>query len=127
VSGTTDAAGRLRPVLVVDDDEDVRDVVATVLDDAGFTVALAGDGREALRRLREEGVTPCLILLDLMMPVMDGWEFRRRQLQDRRFSRIPVVISTAVPESVTRELAPHAVIPKPCDLDRLLSVVDALR
>jgi CheY-like chemotaxis protein len=101
-------------------------MIAEWLGMSGYRVRLAKHGRDALDAL-EVAPLPGVIVLDLMMPVMDGWEFRRRQLQDRRFARIPVVISTAVPESVTRELAPHAVIPKPCDLDRLLSVVDALR
>jgi len=124
VSG--DAAGRRRPVLVVDDDEDVRDVVATVLDDAGFAVALAGDGSEALQRLRQGGVTPCLIILDLMMPVMDGYRFRAEQRADAALAAIPTLVFTAGsvgPE--VKALDPLAVIRKPIDLNRLLELIRA--
>jgi CheY-like chemotaxis protein len=119
-------AGRRRPVLVVDDDEDVRDVVATVLDDAGFAVALAGDGSEALRRLRQGGVTPCLIILDLMMPVMDGYRFRAEQRADAALAAIPTLVFTAGsvgPE--VKALDPLAVIRKPIDLNRLLELIRA--
>jgi len=126
VSGAPDAAGRRRPVLVVDDDEDVRDVVALVLDDAGFAVELAADGREALRRLREGGTTPCLILLDLMMPVMDGYRFRAEQRADAALAAIPTLVFTAGgigPE--VDALGAIAVIRKPVDLKRLLELIRA--
>src|SRR2546425_9329784 len=68
-------------ILVVEDDPDARDEMARVLRSEGYDVAAAGDGEEALAELRR--AAPALILLDLMMPVMDGFEFRVRQMQDR--------------------------------------------
>jgi CheY-like chemotaxis protein len=119
-----DPAGVPSPVLVIDDDEDVREVVATVLGDAGFAVEVAGDGAEALRLLRGEGLAPCLILLDLMMPVMDGYRFRAAQRDDPALAAIPTIIFTAGGVGAEVEaLAALAVVRKPIDLRRLLAIV----
>ncbi len=77
-------------VLVVDDDRDICEVVQTVLELEGYAVVTAGDGAEALARLRA-GVRPCLIILDLMMPNMNGMQFREQQ-QDPELRAIPVVV-----------------------------------
>ena len=78
-------------VLLVDDDEDIRESIADVLRHYGFRVETAADGRDALERLRAGGPAPAVILLDLMMPVMDGWQFRAAQLADAALAPIPVV------------------------------------
>lgn len=83
-------------VLVVDDDVDLKELLADMLRGEGLPVTVASNGLEALETLRR-GLTPCVILLDLMMPVMDGWQFRTRQLQDERLREIPTVIFTGVP------------------------------
>ena len=81
----------IAPILVVEDDADIRSGVAEVLREEGYDVATAAHGAEALEWLRT-GNSASLILLDLMMPVMDGWEFRGEQLRDPRAARIPVVV-----------------------------------
>ena len=84
-----------RTILVVDDDLGIRESLGAVLESAGYRVRLAANGEAALGALGSEPGLPDLILLDLMMPVMDGWQFRSRQLQDPRLREIPVVIISA--------------------------------
>jgi CheY-like chemotaxis protein len=67
-----------RMILIVEDDRDIAETVADILDDRGYAVVLAANGREALNLIENGRETPALILLDLTMPVMDGWEFKRR-------------------------------------------------
>src|SRR6476619_7846857 len=81
-------------ILVVDDDSDIRDSLREVLEDEGYTVACVGNGREALEYLHR-APRPRVILRDLMMPVMDGWQFRREQKQDADIANIPLVVITA--------------------------------
>ena len=81
-------------VMVVDDDADIRDVLVTVLEDAGFRVVTAANGLEALARL-QEGPLPSVVLLDLMMPVMDGYAFRALQQDDPMLNAIPTLVLTA--------------------------------
>ena len=82
-------------VLVVDDDRDIRDSLVEVLQDQGYHAIGAGNGREALDALRTSAEMPCLILLDLMMPVMDGREFREEQLKNPAWTSIPVIVISA--------------------------------
>jgi CheY-like chemotaxis protein len=89
-------AGECNGVLVVEDDADILRAVVQVLQDEGYAVRAAENGRAALTALREPGAPrPCVILLDLMMPVMDGWAFRAEQLRDPALSDIPVIVLTA--------------------------------
>jgi CheY-like chemotaxis protein len=81
-------------ILIVDDDEDVRDVLEMLLDDNGFDVVTAANGRRALELL-ESGETPSLILLDLMMPVMSGWDLWDSLQQSPAYRDIPVIVLTA--------------------------------
>jgi two-component system response regulator MprA len=106
-------------VLIVEDDRDIRECIADALEVEGYSVALAGNGREALEKLRA-GVRPELILLDLLMPVMSGWEFRHEQLADPLLSGIPVVVVSA---SVPGGLRPDRHLSKPFGVDELLEVV----
>jgi CheY-like chemotaxis protein len=71
-----------RTIMIVEDDVDIADLVATTLEDDGYAVLVATNGQEALDKLRAAGTRPSLILLDLMMPVMDGWQFRKAQTAD---------------------------------------------
>jgi CheY-like chemotaxis protein len=106
-------------VLVVDDDEDIREALQTLLEDEGYRVLLARNGLDALTCLRG-GERPCVILLDLMMPVMTGWAFRDEQLQDPLLAPIPVIVITAAHRPappVTR------ILYKPLRADDLLSVI----
>jgi CheY-like chemotaxis protein len=109
-------------VLLVEDNEDVREMMSVVLQMAGIRVLMAANGREALQVLTDSA-EPCLILLDLMMPVMDGWEFRTILKNDSRLSRIPIVVVSAMTEDMVERLGATAYLPKPVDIDRLLDVV----
>ena len=110
-------------VLVVDDERDVRQLLSTYLNLQGFSVITASNGREALTRLCE--VQPCVILLDLMMPVMDGVEFRKRQQQDPRWSAIPVVCLSAKhdAEIIAQSMNLVECICKPFDIERVADLV----
>jgi CheY-like chemotaxis protein len=82
-------------VVVVDDDEDWRDLVVQFLEEEGFAAVGAANGREALARCRAERVPPVLGVLDLEMPIMTGWEFRREQLRDPALARVPVIVTSS--------------------------------
>ena len=84
-------------VLVVDDDKNVCELIKTALASGGYSSVVAGNGREALDYLKKAARRPGLILLDLMMPEMTGWEFRRLQQQDPAIADIPVAIITGLP------------------------------
>jgi CheY-like chemotaxis protein len=110
-------------VLVVDDDVDIRETVIEVLADAGYEVASAGNGAEALDALRT--VSPDLILLDLSMPVMSGEQFRTRQLREPKLAGIPVVVMSAAArlEEKTAGMKASALLAKPVKLSDLLAAV----
>jgi CheY-like chemotaxis protein len=110
------------PVLIVEDDADLREMMAQLLSLEGFKTETAANGRDALRYL-ELGDTPDVILLDLMMPVMDGWEFRRRQVQDPSIASVPVVVLSALDPARAADLGGTAFLKKPLDFDRLLELV----
>ena len=113
-------------VLLVEDDEDIRASVGDILREEGFGVVTAVDGDDALRYLRAAAEPPRLILLDLMMPVMDGWAFRAAQLADERLAKIPVVILSAATD-VDRHAAQLRVedfLVKPLEVPRLLDAVE---
>jgi CheY-like chemotaxis protein len=110
-------------VLVVEDDPELRQSICTVLDDAGYTSWPAENGEIALKRAREE--RPCVILLDLMMPIMNGFEFRSEQLRDPKLSSIPVVVITADGRAADKARTLHAdYLKKPIHLDALLELVN---
>jgi len=106
-------------ILVIDDDSDIREVVGEALQFAGYEVSTARDGREGL--LGARSFRPDLILLDLMMPGMSGWEFRAAQLRDPVLARIPVVVVTALGRDPDIQVS--AVLSKPFRLDDLLAQV----
>jgi len=117
-----------RAILLIEDDPSIQGAISLLLERDGFTVTCAGNGAEALRLL-DAGEPPALILLDMMMPIMNGLEFREAQQRDPRLAAIPVVVLSATPgaeESVDLP-PPSAVIPKPFDIDQLLAVVEAHR
>jgi CheY-like chemotaxis protein len=111
-------------VLVIEDDEGVSESLAAVLRDEGYHVEVVHDGVAALRRLASAPL-PSLILLDLMMPGMDGLNFRRAQLADERLSSIPVIIVSARPDVAARaaELRADDYLRKPMSFQELLHVV----
>ena len=109
-------------ILVVDDDDAVRETIVEVLEDARYDVRAARNGREAIDILRSNS-RPCLILLDLMMPVMNGWEFVRETAQDPALSDLPICLVTAVAATQRLPDGPVAVVRKPLELTALLNVV----
>jgi CheY-like chemotaxis protein len=108
-------------VLVVDDDESIREALSSILEDEGFNVRNASDGAEALRQLAVAPL-PGLIILDLMMPVMSGWEFRAAQKADATLASIPVCVITAA-NIATKPIDADQVIRKPFDYEKLLDIV----
>jgi CheY-like chemotaxis protein len=119
---STDAA-RPIDVLVIDDDRDIRDTIQELLEGEGYSVATAENGAAALQKLRH--VRPQLILLDLMMPVMDGASFREAQMNDESLAAIPTVVMSARndPGKEAGPLLVRACLSKPIELDDLLALV----
>jgi CheY-like chemotaxis protein len=118
-------AAAVPPVLLVEDDPDIRQAMKFLLELDGLRVATAANGAQALSKLRG-GLRPCLILLDLMMPVMDGFEFRKQQMQDAALSAIPVVVYSGHynPQASAARLGASAYLQKPLDVDALLRLVE---
>lgn len=112
-------------VLYVEDDEDLCDVVSETLEDAGYAVSIAANGAIAMTALQAASDLPCLILLDLMMPVMDGEHFLQEMRRDPRLSAVPVVLLTADGHATTKAvtLGVHGGLGKPVELNDLLSTV----
>jgi CheY-like chemotaxis protein len=108
-------------VLVVDDDQDCLDALGTVLVDVGYRVSTARNGREALDQIREQGA-PCIVVLDLLMPVMSGAEFLEHRKADPLLARTPVVIVTATDAKLESRTDP--VLRKPIDFDQLLRQIE---
>ena len=118
------ANGHERSILIVEDDLDVREALTQVLEFEGYVVAGATNGQEALDRLRA-GEHPSLILLDLMMPVMDGLQFRAAQMGDPSLAHIPVIVISAdgkVDQKVA-SLGVAGYMKKPLDVDSLLALI----
>jgi CheY-like chemotaxis protein len=113
-------------VLVIEDDADILRAVVQVLEDEGYAVRAAENGRVALAVLREPGARPpCVILLDLMMPVMDGWAFRAEQLRDPALAAIPVIVLTADGNAVEKAQLMNGAgaLRKPVELLTLLEAI----
>lgn len=109
-------------VLIVDDDGAVRLTLKAYLESQGLTVESAGNGAEALDLLRKE-MLPQVILLDLMMPVLSGWQFLDLKAKDARLKRIPVILTTSFEHEGIRLEQVVAMVRKPFDLERVLKAV----
>jgi CheY-like chemotaxis protein len=111
--------------MLIEDDADVSDAIASVLEDCGYSVRVAPNGDEALAELRASDSLPDLILLDLMMPVMDGWQFREAQKRDASLAAIPVIVLSADAdiEVAARQLGCEGWLPKPIKLRILRDAV----
>ena len=114
-----------RRVMIVDDDADIRESLMEFLEDHGFETIGARDGLEALQTLGSTDRPPCVIILDLMMPNMDGRTFREKQLEQEPLADIPVVVISAYRDAAHshREMQAAAWIPKPLNLTTLLRVI----
>ncbi len=113
-----------KSVLVVEDDDDLRAALTTLLEIHGYGVREATNGREALAQLTDPEAI-CLILLDLFMPDMNGWAFRTEQMKDARCARVPVVVISADANAARRAISPGviAALTKPVEYDDLLKVI----
>ena len=115
-------------MLIIEDDPDLRDALHELLAGEGYEVSTAAEGQEGLARLGAPP-RPCLVLLDLMLPNMDGFEFRVRQLEDPELAPIPVIVLSGggdVEQKVAR-LGVAAALTKPLDFERLLECVARCR
>jgi CheY-like chemotaxis protein len=116
-----------RSILLVDDDEGIREALTETLVDEGFLVHVARNGREALDWLHDHAEISYVVLLDLMMPVMDGRAFLRHRQSDPRLARVPVVVISAddgyAKVSLTHQI--NDCIPKPIAISRLLAAIQA--
>jgi CheY-like chemotaxis protein len=119
---TGTAASSRDYILVVEDDKDLRDSLCEALELEGYAAVAAENGQAALRHLAT-GAQPCMILLDLMMPVMDGWTFRQELLKDAACAEIPVIVMTAATPGRARAVAAQAVLYKPLHMGRVIDVV----
>ena len=108
-------------VLLVEDHPDVRDMMSLALELSGHHVSTAANGKEALEVLREE--QPCVILLDLMMPVMDGWQFCAALERNSSAREVPLIVISALSDLPGR-IPADAHLAKPVDIDRMLELVD---
>jgi CheY-like chemotaxis protein len=106
-------------VFIVEDDVDTREMLGRFLELEGFAVETAANGKQALERL-SVGARVSVILLDLMMPVMDGWEFRRQQSRRQDLASIPVIVVSAAGRDRLEQIEADAYLSKPVDLEALL-------
>jgi DNA-binding response OmpR family regulator len=115
-----------RNLFVVDDDEDLRDTMREALQAAGFEVQESGDGATALAQLQRGAEPPDMILLDLVLPDCDGFDFRARQLADARLAAIPVLVLSGARDvrAIAAALRVTGYLQKPFTARRLLEVID---
>jgi CheY-like chemotaxis protein len=117
-----------RRILIVEDDDDISSSMTELLEEEGYAVTRAANGVEALSRLRSGGELPQLVLLDLMMPLMDGYEFRETQRRDPKLSGIPIVLMSAGGDLKANavELGVRGVLRKPfLDIGTVLETIDS--
>ena len=108
-------------ILVVDDDEGIREAMVSILQVMGYSVASANNGKEALDYLRN-AATPDLIISDLAMPIMDGRQFRREQVKEPRLAKIPVIVVSALSDQT--DIDANEIFIKPVEVEILLAAVD---
>jgi len=125
--GAQRARRRLKTILLVDDDPGVREATGELLREVGYFVETAADGVEALERLHSSGAIN-LILLDLNMPRMNGFDFRQRQVEDPTLAAIPVIVMTAYGQLAeqTARLGPLPCLRKPVNADELVAQIEKL-
>jgi CheY-like chemotaxis protein len=119
-SGNDSAPETSGRVLIVEDDEAICDAFREALEMEGYRVITALNGREALERIQQHGL-PDLIFLDMMMPIMNGWQFLEARAQDRSLAAVPVVIVSAAGDKARADNT-AGFIKKPADLDSILDL-----
>lgn len=111
-------------ILLVDDNKSIRECLTWVLDEEGYAIATASNGEEALTFLEKISLLPSLILLDVMMPIMNGWQFLEKKRLNLRLNKIPVLISTAKINLEDRLFqANEYFLPKPFDIEELVALI----
>ncbi|HYA34180.1 MAG TPA: response regulator [Candidatus Binataceae bacterium] len=115
-----DLISKSAAILIVEDDEDARSALAEVLEMSGYAAVGVSNGLEALGYLKDSQQLPSLIILDLMMHGMDGWEFRRLQKRDSKLAHIPVIVVTALNGA---RIDANEIMVKPLDIESFLGVV----
>jgi CheY-like chemotaxis protein len=111
-------------VLVIEDEDQARELLVEILNLEGFKAVGFSNGAEALNYLRNSA-PPCLIVLDILMPVMNGRQFRAAMLEQPRLAKIPVIVVTALEVAAARDLNAVYVLRKPVDIEVLLNAVRA--
>lgn len=113
-----------KKILIIDDDEAVRQSMKDVLEIKGYEVYTAADGKLAAELLGDLPANPCVILLDMMMPGMNGWEFLDFQRSAPKFSGIPVIVCSAF-AATAKTVNADAIVPKPVELKTLVRAVES--
>ena len=115
-----------KTVLIVEDDDDIRESLIELLEEEGYVVEGVRDGAEALRNLKAAKTLPGLIILDIMMPGMNGFEFRQAQEADPSLAHIPVVVMTADAHAEAKKLklGAQALLKKPLQIEELIRIVE---
>lgn len=113
-------------VLVVEDEDQARDFLTEILTIEGFKAIGFPNGAEALTYLETAATKPSVIVLDILMPVMNGRQLRAEMLKKKELAKIPVIVVTALDPSEARDLKPIRVFPKPIDVDALVNAVRAV-
>ncbi len=121
-AGASGAKAPHQSILIIEDDADIRESLQLALESAGYTIDVAGNGEEGLRKLQAID-RPALILLDLMMPIMNGLEFLAARRADQALASIPVVLVTAYGHLGDHATDLAGLVRKPIDLDELLRIV----
>lgn len=122
---TPDQASVPKRLMIIEDSADYRALLTKLFSRHGYIVECASNGKEALSQLTDSVQLPNLILLDLMMPIMDGFEFREKQIQESRFSKIPTILMTAHGDLKTakEKLGAIEYVRKPVEMTELLALV----
>jgi CheY-like chemotaxis protein len=116
------SAAPRRGILIVEDDADIRETLQHLLESSGYVARAASNGQEALEMIEALG-QPCLILLDLMMPVMDGWAFLSALECNERLAAVPIVIVSAYTDRGVVSDRAQQVLQKPVDIHALMEIV----
>lgn len=110
-------------IVIIEDDEDIRDTLCLALEFEGYRVFCASNGKEGIDLLERNGA-PCLILLDLMMPIMNGWEFLQARSHRQDLSPVPVIVVSAFGDEGVMDCTVEACLRKPIELETLLKMVN---